>query len=127
MVMFTLAEDLLLRLLDDESGRSVVDGSRRDHAVAGSVLLDLARLGRVSRPKKETTPKKGYAVVRGSGSTGDPVLDAALTTLARKPVTMDRAVELLAKNSTDAVLDRLVERGLVRREETKLLGFRRTR
>jgi Golgi phosphoprotein 3 GPP34 len=123
--MFSLAEDLLLLLLDDESGKSVVDGSRRDHAIAGAVLVDLARLGRVSPAEAGDDAKKGYAVVRGSGTTGDPVLDAALAKLAEKPVKMDRAVELFAKNSTDAVLDRLVERGLVRREETKLLGFKR--
>ena len=74
--MFSLAEDLLLLLLDDESGRSVVDGTRRDYAVAGAVLVELARLGRVSPAEPGDDAKEGYAVVREGSPTGDPVLDA---------------------------------------------------
>src|SRR6201991_1301396 len=121
--MPSLAEDLLLLLLDDESGRSVVDGTRRDQAIAGAGLVDLVCAGRTTPAEPGEVAPEGYAVVRDGAATDDPILDAALPKLAKKPVEMERAVELLAADSGKAVLDRLVERGLIRREETKVLGI----
>jgi hypothetical protein len=121
--MPSLAEDLLLLLLDDEDGRSVVDSTRRDHAVAGAVLVDLARTGCVTPAEAGDDAKEDYGVVRDTAPTGDAVLDAAIAKLAEKPVKMEKAVGLLAKDSAKGVLAQLVDRGLVREEETKVLGL----
>jgi hypothetical protein len=121
--MPSLAEDLTLLLLDDNSGRPVVDGTSWDNVLAGAVLLELANAGRVSPAGAEDDAKEGRLVVRDGSATGDPVLDIGLSRLETKPVKGKRAVELLVKGTRDAVLERLGERGLVRREESKLLGI----
>lgn len=121
--MFSLAEDLTLLLLDDDSGRPIVDNTSRDRAVTGAVLLDLVSAGRVSPAGTDDDAKEGTLLVRDSSPTGDAVLDHALARLADKPVKPQRAVELLVKGTRDAVLDRLVERGLLRRESSTVLGI----
>lgn len=94
-----------------------------DNAVAGAVLLELANLGRVTPAEEDDNSKDDRLIVRDSSSTGDSVLDNGLSRLEIKPIKGKRAVELLVKGTRDAVLDRLVERGLVRREESKVLGM----
>jgi hypothetical protein len=120
--MPSLAEDLVLLLFDDESGRPVVDWLSLDNAVAGVVLLELANSGRVS-PAEDDEAKPGRLVVRDDSATGDPVLDTALSRLDAKPVKAQRAVEVLVKGTREAVLDQLAGRGLLRREESKVLGL----
>jgi hypothetical protein len=122
--MAVLAEDLLLLLLDDDSGRPVVDGTALDYALAGAVLLELAESGRVSPAGSADDAKEGRLLVGDASPTGDGVLDRALDRLnAKDPVKAQRAVELLAKDLRPAVLEQLANRGLVRREEHRVLGI----
>jgi hypothetical protein len=122
--MAVLAEDLLLLLFDDDSGRPVVDGTALDNALAGAVLLELVESGRVSPAGPADDAKEGRLLVRDASPTGDPVLDQALDRLeAKDPVKAQRAVQLLTKGLRPVVLERLADRGLVRREERKLLGI----
>jgi Golgi phosphoprotein 3 (GPP34) len=46
--MTLLAEDVLLLLLDDASGKPIVDGTKLDRVLAGALLLELALAGRVT-------------------------------------------------------------------------------
>jgi hypothetical protein len=116
--MPTLAEDLMLLLLDDETGRPLVNSTSADNALAGAVLLDLVHAERVDAPEDKKLR------VRDASPLGDPVLDAGLQRLGDKDsLKPQRAVELLRKNVRKAVLDQLVNRGLVRREESKVLGL----
>jgi hypothetical protein len=120
--MSALAEDLLLLLLDDESGRPVVDGTAVDLALGGAQFVDAVAAGRVA-------PSDGDRFgVRDGSPTGDTVLDAAVRRLTSKsPFTAQRAVELLVKGTRDALLERLADAGEVRREQHRVLGvFPRT-
>ena len=73
-----LAEDVLLLLLNDTSGKAVVDKTRLDLALAGGILLDLTTAGRVDVAGPGEQVKRGRLVVRDARPTGDDVLDEAL-------------------------------------------------
>ena len=47
MIGMTIAEDLLLLVYGDESGRQVVDGTTLDAGLSGALLVELALLRRV--------------------------------------------------------------------------------
>ncbi len=113
----------MLLLLDDTTGKVVVDGTSRDNVLAGAVLLDLVNHGRVGPADPTAKLGEGKVVVLDVSPTGDPVLDHALARLGTKPVKSARAVELLQKGTRDEVLEQLVGRGLLRREDSKVLGL----
>jgi Golgi phosphoprotein 3 GPP34 len=115
--MPTLAEDLLLLLLDDDSGRLITNAISVDHALAGAVLVDLVGAGRVAE-------ESGKLHVMDTASLDEPVLEAALERLAEKaPAKPQRAVEVLAKNVRGTVLDALAGRGLIRQDKDRVLGL----
>jgi len=115
--MPTLAEDLLLLLLEDETGRLITDGTSTDNALAGAVLVDLVNAGRVRAEGKKLH-------VMDTSSLDEPVLEDGLARMSEKaPMHPQRAVELLDRHVRQNVLDRLVARGLVRREKSKVLGL----
>jgi hypothetical protein len=115
--MPTLAEDLLLLLLEDETGRLITDGTSTDHALAGAVLVDLVNAGRVADEGKKLH-------VMDTSTLDEPVLEAGLTRLAEKaPVKPQRAVEVLTKDIRETVLEQLAGRGLIRREKSRVLGL----
>jgi hypothetical protein len=118
--MTTITEDLVLLLLDPGSGRAIVDSTSLDRAVGGALLLDLSTLGRLTA---DGTGARARLTVADSSTTGDPLLDAALARLeGRHPLRAQKAVERLARKTREPVLQRLVERGLVRRDRGRLLG-----
>ncbi|MBB2924538.1 GPP34 family phosphoprotein [Cellulomonas cellasea] len=119
-----LAEDVLLLLTDDVTGKPVVDTTRLDLALAGAVLLDLATAGRVDVSGPGEPVKPGRVVVRDPRPTGDGVLDEGLRRISakgpRKPASV---VPELAKKLRPELLARLVERGVLRLQEGKVLGI----
>src|SRR3712207_4998999 len=116
--MAVLAEDLLLLLLDDASGRPVVDGTALDNALAGAILIELVQGGRVSEAGPADDAKDGRLLVRSAVPTGDPVVDDALARLdAKDPVKGQRAVEIIAKKLRGTLLEQLAGRGVLRRED----------
>lgn len=118
-----LAEDVLLLLTDDTTGRPQVNRTHLDLALAGAVLLDLALLRRVDVTAKGHPAGKGRVVVVDGTPTGDPVLDAALTRLAQhKPRRAQETLRPLGKDLRPALLDRLVRAGILRREDGTVLG-----
>jgi hypothetical protein len=123
-----LAEDLLLLLVDDRTGRPVVDTTRLDLALAGALLLDLAALGRVDVTRPGGPVKAGRLVVRDATPTGDPVLDEAArrirSSAPRKP---EALLPHLKKGLREELLARLVGRGVLRAEEGTVLGLFPTR
>jgi hypothetical protein len=119
-----LAEDLLLLLLDDESGKFLLDGLRLDRVLAGALLLDLVLAERVSSPTPERRFGQDRLVIENRTPLGDPLLDEALTRLdGRRPPAAARAVEKWVKGTRQAVLTRIVEAGLVRAEHRTVLGL----
>jgi hypothetical protein len=115
----TLAEDLVLLLIDPDAGRIVVDTTALDRAVAGALLLDLAlreRLGVVG------TGRRAQLYVSNAVPSGEPIIDAAMDVLGGSRLRAMRAVERLTKRTRDAVFDRLEARGLARRVRARILG-----
>ncbi len=116
-----LVEDLLLLLMDDETGTPASAGTL-PYALGGAVLVDLALLGRV-----DTTGSGGLSgekVVAVDGEPpADPLLQQAWEKVAEKPRGVQTLLLQIGGNLWNEVVDRLVERGLVRRESRKVLGL----
>jgi Golgi phosphoprotein 3 len=123
----TFVEEIALLALDDASGAlRPMPVMAFSYALAGAVLCDLAILNRI-----DTDPDQ--LVVINREFTGDLLLDRALARIVNTatPLRVSGWLSLLAEDSraieTEA-LDRLVERGILRREEKKILwvfGVRR--
>src|SRR3954447_2372061 len=118
-----IAEDLLLLLTDDDSGKAA-GSTQVDLGLAGALVADLALLGRVDVAAADEKVKKGRLVVRDASPSGDDFLDRALAWLVkqegRRP---DRAVPALKDETRRQVYRRLAERGLVRQHASKLFGI----
>ena len=122
--MTLIAEDLLLLLLDHESGKPVLDDTRLSRVLAGALLMELALDERISPATEGIATKGGRLVVRNSQPSGDQLLDRAVSTLnASKPMKPVRAVEKLQKGLRQDVLSRLASQGLVREERGRALGI----
>jgi hypothetical protein len=72
-----LAEDLLLLVTDDASGRLCVPASQVDAGLGGANLLELALRNKLGLTGEHDTGQPGRIVVRDPAATGDAVLDAA--------------------------------------------------
>lgn len=117
--MTSLSEEILLLALDDEKG-SVGTGvsSTLDTALAGAQLLDLAIAKRITIEDKRVIPLDGPPL-------DDPVLDAALTRILEesKHKKAESMIPKLTKGLRKRLLAQLVEKGIVRADERKVLGF----
>jgi|1185.fasta_scaffold11434_2 hypothetical protein len=124
--MTTLADDLLLLLLDDRTGRPRLDRTKLDLALGGAVLLQLALDHRVD--VAPGSPRRAKVVVVDAVPTGDAVLDDALRRVGARPARADKLVPAISKGLRPLLLERAERAGLVRREEDRVLGlFRRQR
>ena len=122
--MLTFAEELLLLSHDEKTGQfySMADAMP---ALAGAVLMELALRDRI-----DTDLDKLMLV--DATPTGEPVLDSILAQMAREPGThsTDDWLDFLKHNGQeihDAALKRLIERGILRREENRVLWVFGTR
>lgn len=124
-----IAEDLLLLLTDDETGKVLAEGTALDHALAGAVLVELTMSGQVDIAGPGEAVKEDRLVIRRAERTGDDVLDEALSRLegkvGKKP---QYAVPALTKGLRASLYDRLAQQGILTMERDKVLGlFPRTR
>jgi hypothetical protein len=123
-----IAEDLLLLLTNDSTGKTTVDSSRLPVGLAGAVLLELALARRVGITGPGEPVKPGRLVVRDGSPTGDPLLDAALRRIhAAGPKKAGSALQTLGKGLREELFGRLVARGILRFEEGRVLGIFPTR
>ena len=125
--MLTFAEEILLLLLDDESGEFVpAPAWSRQCALAGAVLMDLALANRIDTDLQKL-------VVVDPSPTGDDLLDPVLATIVEALEVQDaRAwLERLAEEQSgriqDQALARLVRRGILESEGGRLLWAFRAR
>ncbi|NKR64365.1 GPP34 family phosphoprotein [Rhodococcus hoagii] len=120
-----IAEDLLLLLLDDESGDTLVDGTRLPRVLAGAVLLELALDGYVTPADQGEDVKRGRLAVRRVEAPADPILGHALGVVAdaRRPMKPEAAIEKLDSEVRAAVFERVIDRGWVRESRRKVLGI----
>lgn len=116
----TMPEEILLLLLDDETGKPVgLPGPASDLALAGAILMELALAGRID------TDLDRLLVVQ-KRPTGDAVLDGVLERLsAAGTVRTSRWwIQDLARTGAALramVLERLVAGGVLRRIEDRFL------
>ena len=123
----TLVEELVLLALDDRSGRlRPMPVLAFSYALAGAQLSELALAGRI-----DTDPDK--LTVLNAAATGDPLLDDALSLISAGPADETVAhwlgqLSLHSRQTEDTAIERLIERGVLKRSERKLfwvLGLRR--
>ncbi len=124
--MLTFAEEILLIALDDESGKFVSMGTQGlAYPLAGAVLMDLALRSKIDADLEKI-------MIIDSGPTGEPMLDGPLRSIAESPEPHSPRewVGRLVPDATDIeemALARLVERGILRREDRKILWVFSTR
>ncbi|MFE6697507.1 GPP34 family phosphoprotein [Streptomyces sp. NPDC057718] len=117
----TLAEEIMLLSLDDESG-AVRERQACQSAVAGGVVLDLVLAGRVS-------VDQGRITVVDTAPTGDRLLDDRLRMIdiwvagKRKPPKVTEWLTKDSRKAVEAAVQALRERGLVSEEQRKVLGL----
>jgi Golgi phosphoprotein 3 len=116
----TMPEEILLLMLDDETGRLQERAAPSgDYAIAGAVLAELALAGRI-----DTDPKRLYVV--NPAPTGDALMDRALAQIVAAPEAGDSRhwIETLAADADsyrDALFERLVGKGILKRVEGRFL------
>ena len=118
-----IAEDLLLLLTDDETGKLAASPGEADVALGGALLVELVLMQRVDLAGSSEQVQKGHLIVRDATATADPLLDEALATVrqnqGRKP---QNVVTALGKRVRVRLYDRLASRGLLRAQGGKILG-----
>ena len=124
--MVTLAEELLLLLLDDRTGHlAPISRAGLTCGLAGAVLMDLEIRGRIC-------VEAACLAVTDPAATGEPLLDPALVELAAAPTRLDTAAwirHFAAEGEAfyDEALDRLLRRGVLREVCEKFLWVMETR
>lgn len=125
--MLTFAEEILLLFLDDESGKfENMYYEEFKYALAGAVLMDLALRGKIDTDLEKLS-------VADATPTGEKILDGFLKEISDTSEEMNTFywVSEIAKSGAeirDMALGSLVERGILRVEEKKILwviGVRR--
>ncbi len=123
----TFTEEIVLLALDDQSGAALhLPVTALSYGLAGAVLADLAVAGKIDTDAARLT-------ILDPSPTGDPLLDPWLALIAAEnkvhsvaywlSVLSDRRAEI-----ESPALDRLLARGILRRQDKKILwviGLRR--
>ncbi|MET9701958.1 GPP34 family phosphoprotein [Streptomyces griseus] len=122
-----IVEDLTLLMTDDRSG-AVAGAGTLYYTLGGAVLVELGLGGHI-RADEDDKGLNGVRVHAVAGrAPSDPLLRAAHGKIGKRV----RGVQTLlieigtGAGKREAVLDRLVERGLLRRETKRTLGLFRT-
>ncbi len=118
----TLLEEFLLLALDDQTGQFYpMAPSLIDCATAGALLMDLTLRGRIDNDLRDM-----FTV--DSTPTGDELLDPILETMAQAPVLTPHPIAYWLQHVADTgesyrekALARLEERGIIRRQNRKIL------
>ncbi|GAB2757589.1 GOLPH3/VPS74 family protein [Amycolatopsis magusensis] len=114
-----IAEDLVLLVFDDETGKPDSTVTNLAYALAGALLIELGIENRVGVGEGS----KGRLELLDRTPTGRQALDDALAKLekyeGRKP--KDVIAPLSGQRLTERLLEGLAERGVLRREEGKVL------
>ena len=118
--MLRFAEEIMLLLLDDKGGRFIdTRSTSRECALAGAVLMDLALEGRI-----DTDPERLFMI--DPAPLEDDLLDPTLARIAQSVETHDpghwvNQTVAYAGDIQERSLARLVERGILRREDDRFM------
>jgi hypothetical protein len=127
MKPLTFTEEIVLLALDDQTGAQLpLPVTALAYGLAGAVLADLAVAGKIDTDEKKL-------VVLDATPTGDPLLDPWLALIAEDKTVHPVAhwLSVLADRQREIeqpALDRLIERGILKRQDKKILwviGMRR--
>jgi hypothetical protein len=123
-----LAEDLLLLVTDDASGKLSMPGAEVDAGLGGANMLELTLRNKVDVTGEQDQGRRGRIVVRDPSPVGDEVLDAALQILiARQGSKPSAVIKPLAKNIRPVLYQRLAASGVLRAGQGRALGIFPTR
>lgn len=118
-----IAEDLLLLLTRDDTGKLVASSTEVDVALGGAMLVELTLTERVDLAAEGEDVRAGRLVVRDAGPTSDALLDDALRIVVDKQGKKPQAVVTpLGKGLRKRLYERLADRGILRSESGKVLG-----
>lgn len=122
--MDLIAEDLTLLLLDDDSGRPLVDSTKLAHSLAGALLLELALAGSVvpAGPAEKSAKGTGKIVAAGPQPT-DPLLALAWEACADKPRRAAAVIQKIDSKVKEPLLERIAGKGWIQVERRKVLGI----
>ena len=119
-----IAEDLLLLVTDDASGRLSAQEAQVDAGLGGATMVELTLMRKVDLSGETDEGKPGRIVVLDPSPPGDDVLDAALEILSahqgKKP---SAVIKPLSKNLRRTLYERLAASGVVRAERGRALGI----
>jgi len=119
-VVLSFVEEIVLLALDDQKGKFVdLPPLALDQALAGAVLLELAFQNRI-----DTDP--AHLMLVSDQVTGDKILDPILKVIARAQDKQNAkywvgVISADGEKIREAALARLVEKGVLKREEKKIL------
>ncbi len=118
-----IAEELLLLVTDDETGKARGEAGSIDYGLAGAVLCELELLNRIRLTSaSDFHHKKNRIVVTDRTPTGDAILDRALAVLAEKDLRPYRAIHLLQKDLRKSLYTRLADAGVLSERAGRVLG-----
>lgn len=117
-----IAEDLVLLLLDDESGK-LRNATYLDTGIGGALLVELALLGNVEVVARDGWWSRSKVVPTSAPLPSDPTLRTALETVQDKERTAQDLVGRLGRNRREPLLARLEGAGILRREEGRVMGL----
>lgn len=122
-----IAEDVLLLLLDERGAFVAADKMRP--ALAGALLAELALTGAVEIEAEQGLWRRAHVVAQdATPARTDPLLAHAIEEIDAKRRTPQALVGRLGKDLPDQLCTRLADRGILRREESRVLGlFPKTR
>lgn len=115
-----IVEDLMLLLLDDDSGVPAGAGTLY-YTLGGAMLVDLALRSSIEIDEGRAGLNGPKVLAVDGGPLTDPLLQAAYEKVAEKPRGVQTLLITIGAGLDAQVTDRLVDRGLLRREKKKLL------
>jgi hypothetical protein len=119
-----LAEDLLLLVTDDTSGRLSAPAAQVDAVLGGANLVELTLLNKVDLSGEGDQGKPGRIIVRDPSPVGDEVLDAALgIVIMRQGGKPSTVIRPLSKHLRQGLYQRLAASGMIRARRGRALGI----
>ncbi len=116
-----LHEEILLLALKDEEG-TIASGTMYQYALSGAILSELLLEKRISIDQSH---KRKFVKIENSNSLGEPLMDECLQkiTTAKRRANLENWVSRFAgiKNLKHRVADQLVNRGVLKKDEGKVL------
>jgi hypothetical protein len=117
-----LAEDLLLLLLDDDSGKLTAP-TYLDTGIGGALLMELALAGCVELRQGAGRGARAKVVAIDAPPSEDPLLVESMAQVRAKERTARDLVARLGKKRREVLLDRLRQRGVLIEHADRVLGL----